>query len=97
VFLRGTRTVKSVGSITSVSPRLILRIACKLTPGGSDAVASILMDDLLEVFGFGRALALAVAMMVSIAALATATGPRDDQGRAAEARRGAAATAARLR
>ena len=54
------------------------------------------MDDLLEVLGFGRALTLLVAVMVSIAALATAP-PRGDQDRAAEALRGAVATAARLR
>jgi hypothetical protein len=55
------------------------------------------MDDFFEMFGFGRALMLLVAIIVSIGALAAAPEARTDQGRAAEAPRGAAATAARLR
>src|SRR5688572_2978749 len=76
---------------------LILRIACKLTASGRRALASIPMDDFFEMFGFGRALMLLVAIIVSIGALAAAPEARTDQGRAAEAPRGAAATAARLR
>jgi hypothetical protein len=54
-------------------------------------------DDLLELFGFGRALMLLVALVISLAALATAPGPTGAQDRAADALRSAAPTAARLR